>query len=119
MNLQRYRIIVRQTNIPFIIFGIFIGFLFNVLFETHTYWLLNNTKPQSRDLSPHDIDKQLYEDVKVLCWVITCPTAHQHKAVHVQKTWGKRCNKLLFMSTAKGWFCFALIGESLLTFRLR
>lgn len=115
MNLQRCRIIIirSQTHIVLIMFGIFIGFSFNVLFETHTNWILNNTSRQSRDPSPNTIDNtfianQLYKDVKVLCWVMTCPNAHQHKAVHILRTWGSRCNKLLFMSTAKGWFCFVI-----------
>lgn len=48
------------------------------------------------------IANQLHKDVKVLCWIMTCPTTHKEKAIHVKKTWGRRCNKLLFMSTAKG-----------------
>jgi len=43
---------------------------------------------------------ELTRDVRVLCWVLTMPENHKAKAIHLKKTWGKRCNKLLFMSTS-------------------
>lgn len=48
--------------------------------------------------------QRLYSEVRVLCWVMTNPNNHQKKARHVKKTWGTRCNKLLFMSTAEGMY---------------
>lgn len=44
----------------------------------------------------------LHKEVRVLCWVMTNPANHKIKAIHVKNTWGERCNKLLFMSTAEG-----------------
>lgn len=41
----------------------------------------------------------LSKNIRVLCWILTTPENHKTKAIHVNKTWGKKCNKLLFMSS--------------------
>lgn len=42
---------------------------------------------------------QLFKEVKILCWVMTTPANHKTKALHVRRTWGQHCNKLLFVSS--------------------
>jgi len=44
------------------------------------------------------IAESLRRSVRVLCWVMTTPDNHMSKAVHVQATWGRRCNVLLFVT---------------------
>lgn len=46
-----------------------------------------------------NISKFLEKEVRILCWIMTCPENHKSKARHVQETWGKRCNKLIFISS--------------------
>ncbi|XP_071506895.1 glycoprotein-N-acetylgalactosamine 3-beta-galactosyltransferase 1-like [Diadema antillarum] len=45
------------------------------------------------------ISKILYNKVRVLCWVMTGPANIEKKAVHIHATWGKRCNKIIFISS--------------------
>lgn len=43
---------------------------------------------------------RLEREVRVACVVMTSPEHHKSRAVHIQRTWGKRCNRIYFMSTA-------------------
>ena len=47
----------------------------------------------------HDLSDELFHKVKILCWIMISPEFHQTRGVHIKNTWGKKCNKLLFMSS--------------------
>lgn len=62
----------------------------------------NSSAPQSvspTSVLPDNIPS-LPPPPRVLVWVMTQPDNHKKKAVHVRDTWGKRVDKLLFMSSA-------------------
>lgn len=62
--------------------------------------VLNSSRVVQIDTTP--VHQKLEKEVRVLCWIMTGPKNHHTKALHVKNTWGKRCTKLLFMSTAEG-----------------
>lgn len=43
----------------------------------------------------------LFEEIKIVCLILTQPKDHQTKAQYVKKTWGSKCNKLIFLSTIR------------------
>lgn len=45
---------------------------------------------------------QLGHKVKILCWILTYPEEHNSSCPPITETWGKRCDKLIFMSTKEG-----------------
>ncbi|KAL3831539.1 hypothetical protein ACJMK2_023280 [Sinanodonta woodiana] len=46
-----------------------------------------------------EVARDLKKKVKILIWVMTAPENLNKKAIHVKKTWGKRCDLLLFFSS--------------------
>lgn len=39
------------------------------------------------------------KNLRIFCLILTSQKNHQQKAIHVKNTWGRHCNKLLFVST--------------------
>eukprot|EP00035_Acanthoeca_spectabilis_P026717 m.463945 g.463945 ORF g.463945 m.463945 type:complete len:505 (-) comp23235_c0_seq1:81-1595(-) len=48
---------------------------------------------------PHPTRKFVRGAGRVLCWVLTQPKSHDTKAAAVNRTWGSRCDKLIFITT--------------------
>ncbi|KAH8244315.1 hypothetical protein KR026_006121, partial [Drosophila bipectinata] len=42
---------------------------------------------------------RLFNETRILCIVPSSPQTHLSRAIHIKRTWGSRCNKLIFMST--------------------
>jgi glycoprotein-N-acetylgalactosamine 3-beta-galactosyltransferase len=115
---------MRRTNMVTLFFGVTLGFFLAILLQfspKSDYAPMHGDPHFGRDLydasgpeidvgfhEAHDdthfyenttVAQQLYKEVKILCWIMTNPKNHKKKAIHVKRTWGKRCNKLLFMSS--------------------
>lgn len=59
----------------------------------------DDAKHHSHEEESHAVADTLTNQVRVLCWVMTNPKNIRSKAIHVNATWGPRCNVLLFMSS--------------------
>nr|XP_056723208.1 glycoprotein-N-acetylgalactosamine 3-beta-galactosyltransferase 1-A-like [Euleptes europaea] len=47
------------------------------------------------------VSDDLYDKVRILCWVMTSPKNLETKARHVKATWSRHCNMVLFMSSVQ------------------
>lgn len=87
--------------------GYYIGFLVFAAFrhvcisELHSSFLSKASNKLSEFESAFDekIADDLFSTVKIACLVMTNPSSHKTKAIQLKNTWGKRCNKLMFVTT--------------------
>lgn len=85
-------------------------FLFAVAFAisaTFSFLLLLKVKyldeterkgPSHLDRYNTELADKLFNEVRILCLVMTYSENHKFKAANVKKTWGRQCNKLVFIS---------------------
>nr|XP_033794794.1 glycoprotein-N-acetylgalactosamine 3-beta-galactosyltransferase 1-B-like [Geotrypetes seraphini] len=60
--------------------------------------LFNKTHPHHSG-EDSSIGDELYNKVRILCWIMTGPQNLETRAKHVKATWTRHCNIVLFMSS--------------------
>lgn len=90
--------------------GVILGFLFYqclVRFyvnetDSSNLKLVDSYKESSNGVSfelyENVLAERLYNEVRIVCWINMLGKYHKTKAIHIKNTWGRRCNKLIFMS---------------------
>lgn len=66
---------------------------------TFSYNQFKNTA-SFKGLENEKLDKKLYDEVQILCWMFTSPQDYRIKNKIMSKTWGKRCNIFVSLSAA-------------------
>jgi len=95
-----YRLSKRQLLLLMLLCG-------SSLIVLYAYWdvmmltAFSRNRNQENQVSTEPLGLKLEREVRVLCWVLTTPKYHKSRAVHIQRTWGKRCNKIYFMTSEK------------------
>jgi glycoprotein-N-acetylgalactosamine 3-beta-galactosyltransferase len=93
--------------------GFFVGFLvyklhYQSLAESKKYKIVplkskhfvESTNLEKSLLYDETLADVLFQKVRIVCLVMTMPKNHEERAQHIKATWGRRCNKLVFFSTA-------------------
>lgn len=75
--------------------GCYLGFLMFVLFQ----FIFKPVSHVSRIKIDQKLSQDLFNEVKIVCLVVTNPANHKNKSIHIKNTWGKKCNKLFFVTT--------------------
>ncbi|XP_075757846.1 glycoprotein-N-acetylgalactosamine 3-beta-galactosyltransferase 1-B-like [Pelodiscus sinensis] len=84
--------------------GIAVGYTFTCIVRTRHSMsapVVRSTYYPSHSEEDNTTADELFHKVRILCWVMTGPSNLETKARHVQATWARHCNVVLFMSSVR------------------
>jgi hypothetical protein len=88
--------LISAVTVCLIVSNCFSTFESNSLNNQHSFE--DSNAIQSDQLYEEELADKLFNEIRIVCWVFTHPNNHKTKVPEVRKTWGRKCNKLLFMS---------------------
>ncbi|XP_039487953.1 glycoprotein-N-acetylgalactosamine 3-beta-galactosyltransferase 1 [Drosophila santomea] len=99
-------ILVMVRNTIFLLLGIMLGIRLTDFVGYLKLWRSNDLRASEKAAllkypvaSEEHLATWLEREVRILCLVLTMPSSHATKAALVNRTWGARCNKLIFLSS--------------------
>ncbi|CAD6995920.1 glycoprotein-N-acetylgalactosamine 3-beta-galactosyltransferase 1 [Ceratitis capitata] len=90
------------VTIEIALIAAYLSYKHNIINREQLSWLRrgkHDVLPRTYQQNTSSLAEQLAMDVRILCWVMTTPNNHKTKAIHVRRTWGRRCNRLLFVTS--------------------